>query len=95
MHCQRHGDDGGGDFFQWMDESLDERVRSMVVRLMLKNDRMAAKIQQLENDLEGQKLASTEENERKKWKNEAQIAKTVDVLCNSVDCGNVLCDYVH
>jgi len=38
-----------------MDESLDERVRSMVVGLMLTNDRMAAKIQQLENDLEGQK----------------------------------------
>jgi len=38
-----------------MDESLDERVRSMVVGLMLKNDRMAAKIRKLENDLEGQK----------------------------------------
>ena len=38
-----------------MDDSLDERVRSMVVGLMLNNDRMAARIRQLEIELEGQK----------------------------------------
>jgi len=38
-----------------VDESLDERVRSMVVGLMLKNDRMAARIHQLETELDGQK----------------------------------------
>ena len=55
VHCRRRHDDGGCEFFQWMDESLDERVRSMVVGLMLHNDRLAAKIQQVEKNLEGQK----------------------------------------
>ena len=54
-----------------MNDSLDERVRSMVVGLMLNNDRMATKIQQLENDLEGQKRQLSkmkEKNERMKLK---------------------------
>ena len=33
-----------------MDESLDERVRSMVVGLMENNERMTAKMQKLKND---------------------------------------------
>ena len=55
VHCRRHGDHGSCDFFKWVDESLDERVRSMVVGLMLKNERMAARIHQLENQLDSQK----------------------------------------
>ena len=64
VHCRRHGDDGGCEFFQWMDESLDERVRSMVVGLMLKNDRMAGKIRKLENDLEAQKCELSKMKEK-------------------------------
>ena len=44
VHCRRHGDDGGCDDFQWVDESFNERVKFMVVGLMLINDRMAVKI---------------------------------------------------
>ncbi|KAJ8433274.1 hypothetical protein Cgig2_001672 [Carnegiea gigantea] len=39
----------------WTDESLDERVRSMVVGLMVSNDTMVAEIKRLENDLGSQK----------------------------------------
>ncbi|KAJ8428782.1 hypothetical protein Cgig2_006256 [Carnegiea gigantea] len=38
-----------------VNESLDERVRSMVVGFMVSNDTMAAKIKRLKNDLEAQK----------------------------------------
>jgi len=31
VHCRGHGDGGGYDYFEWVDESLDERVTSMVV----------------------------------------------------------------
>jgi len=55
VHCRRHGDGGGCDYFQWVDESLDERMRSMLAGLMVNNERMIAKIQQLENESDSQK----------------------------------------
>jgi len=55
VHCRRHGDGGGCDYFEWVDESLDERLRFVVVGLVVNKERMAAKIQQLENELESQK----------------------------------------
>ncbi|KAJ8444777.1 hypothetical protein Cgig2_011739 [Carnegiea gigantea] len=54
-----------------VDESLDERGRSMVVSLMVSNDTMAAEIKNLENDLEDQKHEVTklkEKNQRMKLK---------------------------
>jgi len=55
VHYRRHHDGGGCDYFEWVDESLNERVRSMVVGLLMSNERMTVKIQQLENELESQK----------------------------------------
>ena len=44
VHCIRYGDGGGCEYFEWVDEYLDERVRSMVVGLMVNNKRITAKI---------------------------------------------------
>jgi len=55
VRCRNYGGGGGCEYFEWVDESLDERVRSMVVGLMVSNDIMAAEIKILENDLEAQK----------------------------------------
>ena len=55
VHYRRHGDGGGYDYFECVDESFVKRVRSMVVDLMVNNERMATKIPKLENDLESQK----------------------------------------
>ena len=55
MHCRNYGGGSDCDYFEWKDESLDGRVRSMVVCLMVSNDIMAAEIKRLENDLEAQK----------------------------------------
>ncbi|KAJ8444489.1 hypothetical protein Cgig2_024053 [Carnegiea gigantea] len=55
VHCRNYRGGGGCDYFEWVDESLDEGVRSMVVGLIVSNDTMAAEIKRLENDLEAQK----------------------------------------
>jgi len=95
VHCRRHGDDGGCDYFQWVDESLNERVKSMVVGLMMNNDRMVAKIQQLENELECQKLELNkmkEKNGRLKLRLcQCQRRQKLSMLCDCVpfDCSNV------
>ncbi|KAJ8429339.1 hypothetical protein Cgig2_025786 [Carnegiea gigantea] len=71
VHCRNYGGGGGCDYFEWIDESLDERVRSMAVGLMVSNDTMAAEIKRLENDLEAQKhevKKLNEKNQRMKLK---------------------------
>ncbi|KAJ8452128.1 hypothetical protein Cgig2_016709 [Carnegiea gigantea] len=55
VHCRNYGGGGGCDHFEWIDEPLDERVRSMVVGLMVSNDTMTVEIKRLGNDLEAQK----------------------------------------
>ncbi|KAJ8448937.1 hypothetical protein Cgig2_030793 [Carnegiea gigantea] len=55
VHCRNYGGGGGCEYFEWVDESLDETVRSMVVGLMVTNDTIAVEIKRLENDLEAQK----------------------------------------
>ncbi|KAJ8430042.1 hypothetical protein Cgig2_014202 [Carnegiea gigantea] len=55
VHYRKYGGGGGFDYFEWVEESIDERVRSMVVGLMVSNDTVAAEIKRLENDLEAQK----------------------------------------
>ena len=52
VRCRKYGGGGGCDYFEWVDESIDERVRSMVVGLMVSNDTTAVEIKRLENDLE-------------------------------------------
>jgi len=69
MHCRRHGDDGGCHYFEWVDESLDERVRSGVGS-MVNTETMATKIKKLENDW--RLKASVEEIEREKWNVETE-----------------------
>jgi len=44
MRCRRYGEVRGCDYFELVDESLDEIVRSMVVSLMVNNETMAAEI---------------------------------------------------
>jgi len=36
--CKRLGMDGGCDHFKWVNDALCDRVRSMVVALMVKNE---------------------------------------------------------
>jgi len=55
VHRIRYGDGGGYDYFEWVNESLDERVRSMMVGLMVNNEITAAEIKKFENDFETQK----------------------------------------
>ena len=71
MHCRNYGGGSNCDYFEWVYESLDERVRSMVVGLMVSNDTMTAEIKKLENDLEARKheVANlNEKNQRMKLK---------------------------
>jgi len=97
VHCRRHGDGGGCDYFQWVDEFLDDRVRSMLAGLMVNNERMAAKIQRLENESDIQKYELNkmkEKNGRLKLKlcicHRRQ--KLIYLLC---DCVDFDCDNVH
>ena len=55
VYCRRYGDGESCDYFDWVDESLDERIKSMVVGLMVSNETMAVEIKRLENNLETQK----------------------------------------
>ncbi|KAJ8436157.1 hypothetical protein Cgig2_025324 [Carnegiea gigantea] len=69
VHCRNYGGGSSCDYFEWVDESLDEIVRSMVVGFMVSNDTMAAEIKRLENDLEARK------HEVKKLKEKNRIMK--------------------
>ena len=63
-----------------VNESLDEKVRSMVVGLMVNTETMAAKIKRLENDLEAQKhklKKLTVKNERLKLKLHARHRRQI------------------
>ncbi|KAJ8432735.1 hypothetical protein Cgig2_015653 [Carnegiea gigantea] len=77
--CRNYGGGGGCDYFERVDESLDERVSSMAVGLMVSNDTMASEIKRVENDLEAQ----THKVKKLKKKNQRMKLKFI-CLCSIV-----------
>jgi len=94
VYCRRYGDGESCDYFDWVDESLDERIKSMVVGLMVSNETMAVEIKRLENNLETQKH-KLQKMKEKKWKAEVEVvcmAQKVEIV--SVFCKGVLIVFV-
>jgi len=97
VRCRNCGGGGSCDYFEWVDDSLDERVRSMVVGLMMSNDTMAVEIKRLENDFGGLE-ACGEEIEGEKSIDEAEVvcvAEKVEIIFVFCNCVHFACCNVH